>query len=404
MGMATYALNRVINAVVVILIATFICSIVFNALMEINVTQRIYMMVEDTLQRVAGSGGLQALVNFIKLHAIEMKKFGVRVTVFNNTYLCSDIFTNSTMLSTLKSRGVDIGGIARDCIEKYIIKREERRWGLDKPYIVRVFLYTYKTLTFSLGKPFGDYKQFGEYGDTFSLLAKAMVRSMMLFTIAYAINIAIAIYLGLYMARNVGGVLDRTVSIIGMVARSFPLYWVGLLMILVFSVKLGLFPSRAWESPPESIAGNSLQLVLWWGYHLVLPIMTIVLIAVGPTAYVVRNMVLNVMQEDFVQVARAKGLPERYVLYRHVLRTASPPIVTMLLLNLINTFFGAIISERVFQWPGMGTLYWLAISSGDIPVLMGLNYMFILLFVSIKVVLDLVYGILDPRIRTERSR
>ncbi len=404
MGLATYVLGRVGNAVLVILIATFICSIVFNALMEINVTQRIHMMVEEELQKAIGSGGVQGLLNFIVFHAAEMKRLGIRVTVFNSTYQCSELFTNSTLLSIVKSQGADIEGVARDCIEKFIIEREKQRWGLDKPYVVRVFLYTYKTLTFSLGKPFGDYKQFGEYEDTFSLLVKAMFRSMMLFTIAYAINMAIAIYIGLQMARKVGGILDRAVSIIGMMAHSFPLYWVGLIMILVFSAKLGWFPSRAWESPPETIASNSLQLLLWWAHHLALPIMTIVLIAIGPTAYVVRNMVLNVMQEDFVQVARAKGLPEKYVLYRHVLRAASPPIVTSILLGLINTFFGAIISERVFQWPGMGTLYWLAISSGDIPVLMGLNYMFILLFVSIKIILDLIYGVLDPRIRAERSR
>ncbi len=404
MGLATYILGRIGNAILVILVATFICSIVFNALMEINVTQRIHMMVEEELQKAIGSGGVQGLLNFIEFHAVEMRKLRINVTVFNNTYLCSELFTNSTLLSMVKSKGADIEGVARDCIEKFVIEREKQRWGLDKPYIVRVLLYTYKTLTFSLGKPFGTYKQFGEYEDTFSLLVQAMYRSMMLFTIAYTINMAIALYIGLYMAKGVGGILDRTVSVIGMVAHSFPLYWVGLIMILVFSAKLGLFPSRAWESPPESITGDNIQLFIWWAHHLALPIMTIVLIAIGPTAYVVRNMVLNVMQEDFVQVARAKGLPEKYVLYKHILRAASPPIVTSILLGLLNTFFGAIISERVFQWPGMGTLYWLSISSGDIVVLMGLNYTFILLFVSIKVLLDLIYCILDPRIRSERSR
>ncbi len=403
MGLATYVLGRIANAIMVILIATIICSMVFNALMEINVTQRISMMVEEELQKASGRGGLEGMLDYVRFHASDMREFNIVVEVKNKQYYCSDIFTNNTLLSKLKEENVDLEGVARDCIEKYVIEREKHVWGLDKPYVLRVLLYTYKTITFNLGRPLGDYKQFGEYDSTFSLLIQAMARSMMLFTIAYAINMTIAIYLGLNMARNTGGLLDRVVSIAGMTAHSFPLYWVGLLMILIFSAKLNIFPSRAWESPPDIIASNTLQLAWWWGYHLTLPILTIVLIAVGPTAYVVRNMVLNVMQEDFVQVARAKGLPEKYVLYKHILRAASPPIVTSILLGLVNTFFGAIISERVFQWPGMGTLYWLSITSGDIVVLMGLNYMFILLFVSIKILLDLIYCALDPRIRTEKG-
>lgn len=403
MGLTTYVLGRIANAIMVILIATIICSMVFNALMEINVTQRISMMVEEELQKASGRGGLEGMLDYVRFHASDMREFNIVVEVKNKPYYCSDIFTNNTLLSKLKEENVDLEGVARDCIEKYVIEREKHVWGLDKPYILRVLLYTYKTITFDLGRPLGDYKQFGEYDSTFSLLIQAMARSMMLFTIAYAINMAIAIYLGLNMARNAGGLLDRTVSIAGMTAHSFPLYWVGLLMILIFSAKLNIFPSRAWESPPDTIASNTLQLAWWWAYHLTLPILTIVLIAIGPTAYVVRNMVLNVMQEDFVQVARAKGLPEKYVLYKHILRAASPPIVTSILLGLVNTFFGAIISERVFQWPGMGTLYWLSITSGDIVVLMGLNYMFILLFVSIKILLDIIYCALDPRIRTEKG-
>ncbi len=404
MGLATYILGRISTAIMVMLVATFICSIAFNALMEINVTQRIHMIVEEELQKALGSGGLKGLLNFIQFHLYEIKHYEISVTVFNKTYMCSVLFTNKTLLNDLKKEGADIEGIAKDCIEKYVIEREKHRWGLDKPYIYRVFLYTYKTLTFNLGTPFGTYKQYGEYEDTFTLLLNAMSRSIMLFTVAYAINMLIALYIGLYMAKSAGGKLDRTVSIIGMTAHSFPLYWVGLLMIFIFSAKLNLLPSRAWESPPPSIMNNAFSLFIWWSYHLILPIMTIVLIAIGPNAYVVRNMVLNVMNEDFVMVARAKGLPEKSILYKHVLRAASPPIVTSVLLGLINTFFGAIISERVFQWPGMGMLYWLAINSGDIPVLMGLNYMFIILFVSIKIFLDIIYCILDPRIRAARSR
>jgi len=399
LGMGSYIASRVANALLVIVVATFICSLVFNALMQINVSIRINQVVESVLQRVMAHG-FEGMVSYIKFHAYSMKVLGIEVSVNGKKYLCSEIFTNPRLLARLREEGVDLSGLARDCIERYVIKEQEIQWGLNQPYLVRVFMYTWKTLTFDLGPPLYTYQQYGEFNSVFGLLMVAMARSMMVFTVAYAISTPIAIYIGLRMARRVGGALDRSVSVVGMIAYSMPLYWVAMIMILVFSADLGIFPQRAWETPPQTIASNPLALFAWWAWHLALPIMTIVLLSIGPSAYVVRNMVVNVMQEDFVFAARAKGLPERYILYKHVLRAASPPIATNILLGLLNTFFGAMISERVFQWPGMGFLYWLAISNGDVAVLMGLNYLFILLFVSMKLGLDVLYCFLDPRVKS----
>ena len=402
MGLATYVANRVWNAVLVILVATFICSLVFNALMQINASIRINQAVETTLQRLTAQG-FNSMVSYIQFNAYGMRKFGITVNVSGRVYNCADIFTNPKLMKSLEEKGVDLEGVAKDCIEKFVRMQQMHEWGLDQPYFVRVLLYTYKTLTFNLGPPLYTYEQYGEVSSVFQLLMIAMARSVVLFTVAYAISMAIAIYLGLSMARNVGGILDRAVSVVGMISNSMPLYWVAMIMILVFSAELGIFPSRAYETPPPTVASNALSMFEWWVWHLALPIITIVLLSIGPAAYVVRNMVVNVMKEDFVVVARAKGLPERDVMYKHVLRAASPPIATNILLGILNTFFGAMISERVFQWPGMGFLYWLAISNGDIVVLMGLNYMFILLFVSLKLGLDVLYCFLDPRIRVARA-
>ena len=107
------------------------------------------------------------------------------------------------------------------------------------------------------------------------------------------------------------------------------------------------------------------------------------------------------MQEDFVTTARAKGVPERKVIYGHVLRAASPPIVTMSAFGIIGSFFGAIISETVFQWPGMGQLYWTAINVNDTSVVMAVTYASVFLIILVKFTLDLIYGILDPRVKTK---
>ena len=136
-----------------------------------------------------------------------------------------------------------------------------------------------------------------------------------------------------------------------------------------------------------------------WLYYMALPLITVVLVTFGGWAYIVRNLVISVMQEDFVTAARAKGLPERKVLYGHVLRTASPPIVTYLALGLVGSFGGAIITETVFGWPGMGLLYWQAILGSDTVLVVAITYISVLMFIAVILILDFLYVLLDPRVR-----
>jgi peptide/nickel transport system permease protein len=130
-----------------------------------------------------------------------------------------------------------------------------------------------------------------------------------------------------------------------------------------------------------------------------LPLATVVFVSFGAWTYITRNIVVGTLQEDFVMAARAKGLPERKILYGHVLRTASPPIVTMSILSLLSSLGGAIITESVFTWPGMGRLYWIALQQGDLRVLLGLTFVTTFIFVVAMVLVDLVYGFLDPRVK-----
>jgi len=131
-----------------------------------------------------------------------------------------------------------------------------------------------------------------------------------------------------------------------------------------------------------------------------LPLATVVAVSLGGWAYVVRNVVAMRMGEDFVMVARAKGVPERRVLFGHVLRSASPPLVTMVALSLVNSLGGAIISEAVFGWPGMGLLYWISIANSEVMLLGATTYIIILLFVIVVIALNFLYALLDPRVRT----
>ncbi len=138
-------------------------------------------------------------------------------------------------------------------------------------------------------------------------------------------------------------------------------------------------------------------------YHMALPLFTITLSLFGSWSYTTRNLVLQIMDEDYVYAARSKGLPEKTVLNRYVLRAASPPTVTALALTIIASWQGAIVTETVFNWPGLGLLYFNAIIYLDAPVVIGLTAIYAYLLVLTVFILDLIYGLLDPRVKAMRG-
>ncbi len=151
------------------------------------------------------------------------------------------------------------------------------------------------------------------------------------------------------------------------------------------------------HSAPPPTDGLVRFLDLLW--HAALPVLTLVLVSVGSWTYVARTIVLNIAQEDFVTVARAKGLPEGLVMRRHIIRVAAPPILTNIILGLAGSLAGAILTETVFNWPGMGRLYYNAVLALDENVIIALTFMFTLLYVVARFVLELLYIVLDPRVR-----
>ncbi len=282
--------------------------------------------------------------------------------------------------------------------------------GLTKPFIERVFIYFSKAVTLQFQdlrtKPGVTYVG-AEAPNALAVIKAALPASVMLFTTATIINIILGIFLGLQAAKRAGGLLDRTLSTGAMISASLPMWWVGMLMLYIFAYKIPIFPMVAKDVYSElgvlaqHVSGPMfyIQSIPIWLKYMTLPLITVVMVSFGAWAYIIRNVVFTTMSEDFVWVARAKGVPERRVLYKHVLRAASPPIVTMSALSLVGSMGGAIITETVFQWPGMGFAYWTAINNGDSGVLIALTYMFVFLFVAVIVLLDFIYALLDPRVR-----
>lgn len=290
-------------------------------------------------------------------------------------------------------------------VERYRRLREGfwvRFYGLDQPLPLRILMSTYRTLTMDFGEARILYTAYGHTKDVKTIIVTAMGRTALLFTTATLVNIALGILLGMLIASRPASALDKASGIIAMITNAVPLYWFGAIMIWVFAYTLRLFPPASWRPIPPEIAGNPLELFRWFTWHMFIPIASMVALGVFGWAWSIRSVVVDKYTEDFVMVLRAKGLPERYIRYKHVLRASAPPIVTMATLSVTGSLFGAIVSEVIFQWPGMGMLYYTALRNSDTTMVLADTYAFVVLFVAAKLILDLIYGILDPRIRIRR--
>jgi len=264
----------------------------------------------------------------------------------------------------------------------------KKRYGLTKPYPERVWMYTVDTFLFRWGQ--STQALFGTH-DVKSQIKTALSRTVLLFTTAQIIIIFIGIALGTKCEKP-GSLLDRTVSILAMFTTSLPTWWVGMLIILVFVFYMGLLPVKLYS---QVYMASWTQLLK----KMTLPVITLVIVAFGGWSWIIRNIMIGTMQEDFIMVARAKGVPERKVIYGHALRASAPPIVTMIIFAMLGSMGGAIITEIIFNWPGMGRLYWQAIQANAVRTMMALNYMFAFIYVFSMVLADILYGYLDPRVR-----
>ncbi len=286
-----------------------------------------------------------------------------------------------------------------DEFEGYVREQIEHRiavMGLDEPWHSpqRLGLTMFKILTLDFGHATFLTSDLGS-SDIREIIMEKLPRTVLLFTTATVIISVIGIFLGALSGSKVGSVLDRITSSFAVISSSFPVWWIGMIMIFVFAFAYQVFPARATPTVPPSDPSYAVVLL----YHMALPLITIVLIGFGAWAYLVRNFMVGIMQEDFIFAKRAIGVGRRRIIYRHALKNAAPPIVTILALSLSGSLGGAIITEAVFDWPGMGRLYFEAITVMDLPVIIGATYVLTVFFLASIFVADLLYGYFDPRVR-----
>ena len=277
------------------------------------------------------------------------------------------------------------------------IQEQYETYHLDEPLMNRIFWRGWNTFTFEFGK--ATHMKSKKTGSTqvYDILMEVVPRTLMLFLTASSINLILMIILGMKKAQKPGQALDNSTTIIAMARAGLPTWWLGLMLLMLFVYVIPIFPSGGLHSTPvpEGTWANFFDLL----YHLALPLITLVLVGFWRGAYITRNLVLGTLQEDFIMSARARGLSERRVLYGHALRTAAPPLATMIVMTILATLGGSLIFEAIFNWPGMGRVYWEALQTNDIPVMLGNTALLTILYLFGIVFLDLIYGFLDPRIK-----
>ncbi|KAF6242993.1 peptide ABC transporter permease [Nitrosopumilus sp. b1] len=277
------------------------------------------------------------------------------------------------------------------------IKQRVKTLGLDEPWYApqRIGLTMFKILTLDFGHATFLTSDSGS-SDVKDIILEKLPRTILLFTTATIIISVIGIFLGAVSSSKVGSKIDRLTSSFAIISSSFPVWWIGMLMIFLFAFVYQIFPARATPSISPTDPGYFAALL----YHMALPLITIVLIGFGSWAYLVRNFMVGIMQEDFIAAKKTMGINQKKIIYRHALKNAAPPIVTILALSLSGSLGGAIITEAVFDWPGMGRLYFEAITVMDLPVIIGATYVLTVFFLISIFVADVLYGYFDPRVRT----
>jgi peptide/nickel transport system permease protein len=241
-------------------------------------------------------------------------------------------------------------------------------------------------------------------------ISERVAATLMLTTTALIIWLAIAIFAGVYAAIRRYSLFDQSLTLFSYIFYSLPTFWLGLMLIFTFGPALHLLPTggvidaREWPAfgSPQfwTAAGQQpVAAIVDIGRHLILPVTTLVLVNIAADSRYVRAAMLETLQQDYVRTARAKGLSSRTVVLKHAFRNAMLPVVTNVGLNLPFLFSGAIVTETIFAWPGMGRLYIESIGNRDYFVLMGLILVTSTIILLANLLADVMYGIVDPRIR-----
>jgi peptide/nickel transport system permease protein len=273
------------------------------------------------------------------------------------------------------------------------LKAELRaQYGLDKPLPAQLAVYLGKVATGDLGQSYFFNLPVAE------LIAERVPATLLLVITAVIGAFVVGTALGVLSSRKPNGLLSQTINALALVGFAAPVFWTGIMLVLLLASALPVFPIsgiRAADSQGHAGFADALDVL----HHLVLPALTLGLVYLAQYSRLSRASMLDVLGSDYIRTARAKGLADRVVLYKHALRNAVLPVVTILGLQFGNVMAGAILVETVFNWPGLGRLAFESVLRRDYPTILGVLLFSSVVVVVMNVVTDFCYRLIDPRIK-----
>jgi peptide/nickel transport system permease protein len=283
-------------------------------------------------------------------------------------------------------------------IKKYMddrVQLEIERLGLDKPFITRSFSYLIKAITLDLGRAERMSSDSGSK-EVKRILLERLPATLVLFGMANLLVFFLGLFLALSLSRQYGSLLDRIVVALAPTSAAPPWFY-GIFLILIFAAIAGILPyGGILDAPPPE---TTLGYVLSVAKHMVLPLLAWLLSTIAITIYTWRTFFLIHSSEDYVELAKAKGLKSNVIERRYILRPTLPTVVTQFAMTLIFAWQGAIITETVFSWPGLGRLLFQAIGMFETPVIIGSVVIFAYLLAITVFFLDIIYALIDPRVK-----
>ncbi|HEX2979857.1 MAG TPA: ABC transporter permease [Anaerolineaceae bacterium] len=270
-------------------------------------------------------------------------------------------------------------------IDPAVIEAYRHRLGVDQPIYIQYFKWISSAVTGDLGISFATTRPVAE------TIVERLPATFELMAVSFLLAALIAIPMGIYSALHQYSPFDLFATTGAFLGIAMPVFWFGLILQLIFSVKLGWLPVAGTETVGATSFIDHIK-------HLILPSIVLSLHYIAVWSRYMRSSMLAVIRSDFIRTAHAKGLRERIVVFRHAVKNALIPVITIMALNLAALFSGAVITETIFAWPGIGRLFIQSMNSRDYPILMGILMMGSFMVVLFNLLADLVYGWLDPRI------
>ena len=321
-----------------------------------------------------------------------MKTLGLIVNrlVYAFLLLLAVLVLNFTLMHLAPGDVADTISQSMGGADEELLIEIRKDYGLDQPYFQQLATYIGKVLRFDLGHSFF-------FNEPVSKLVLERVPATLLLVItAQILALLLGVVLGVYSARKPNGMMSHFVTFFALFGYSAPVFWTGILLLIAFSLQIPLFPVAGMRD--ITIEGNFWIHTIDVMKHMVLPVVTLASIFLALYSRLARATMIETLGTDFVRTARAKGLPERQVVYKHALRNSLSPVVTLAGLQFSAVVSGAVLVEAVFSWPGLGTLAFQSIIARDTPTILGILFFSAMVVIIGNLLTDLALRFVDPRV------